>query len=107
VSLAICKALEKRGHRFVRYTDDCNIYVRSQRAGDRLTVGIERFLAKRFKLRVKVNKPRARWHHRACENSWALLALQSGKRSSGASRSGRSHGSRREYGKRRAAAARC
>jgi len=56
VSLAICKALEKRGHRFVRYTDDCNIYVRSQRAGDRLTVGIERFLAKRFKLRVKVNK---------------------------------------------------
>ena len=104
MSLAICKALEKRGHRFVRYADDCNIYVRSQRAGDRLTVGIERFLAKRFKLGVKVNKPRARWHHRACEISWALLAYN---RSSGASRSGRSHGSRREYGKGRAAAARC
>ena len=29
------KELEKRGHRFVRYADDCNIYVRSQRAGER------------------------------------------------------------------------
>ncbi|WP_459593800.1 reverse transcriptase domain-containing protein, partial [Bradyrhizobium diazoefficiens] len=28
------KELEKRGHRFVRYADDCNIYVRSQRAGE-------------------------------------------------------------------------
>ena len=48
------KELEKRGHRFVRYADDCNIYVRSQRAGERVMVGIEQFLAKR--LRLKVNK---------------------------------------------------
>src|SRR6202790_3328923 len=42
------KELEKRGHRFVRYADDCNIYVRSQRAGGRVMAGIERFLAKRL-----------------------------------------------------------
>jgi RNA-directed DNA polymerase len=46
------KELEKRGHRFVRYADDCNIYVRSQKAGERVMAGIEKFLAKRLKLRV-------------------------------------------------------
>jgi RNA-directed DNA polymerase len=51
------KELEKRGHRFVRYADDCNIYVRSQRAGGRVMAGIERFLAKR--LRLKVNKAKS------------------------------------------------
>src|ERR1700676_360974 len=59
------KELEKRGHRFVRYADDCNIYVRSQRAGERVMAGIERFLAKRLKLKVNkaksaVAKPRVR-----------------------------------------------
>ena len=42
--------LEKCGHRFVRYADDCNIYVRSQRAGERVMTSIEQFLAKRLKL---------------------------------------------------------
>src|SRR5271154_3108804 len=51
------KELEKRGHRFVRYADDCNIYVRSRRAGERVMTGIERFLAKRLKL--KVNKAKS------------------------------------------------
>jgi RNA-directed DNA polymerase len=51
------KELEKRGHRFVRYADDCNIYARSQRAGERVMAGIERFLAKRLKL--KVNKAKS------------------------------------------------
>jgi RNA-directed DNA polymerase len=46
------KELEKRGHHFVRYADDCNIYVRSQRAGERVLAGIEGFLAKRLKLKV-------------------------------------------------------
>jgi RNA-directed DNA polymerase len=50
------KELEKRGHRFVRYADDCNIYVRSQRAGERVMAGIEQFLAKRLKLRVNKAK---------------------------------------------------
>jgi RNA-directed DNA polymerase len=51
------KDLEKRGHRFVRYADDCNIYVRSQRAGERVMASIERFLAKRLKL--KINKAKS------------------------------------------------
>src|SRR5882724_814902 len=50
------KELEKRGHRFVRYADDCNIYVRSQRAGERVMAGIEKFLTKRLKLRVNKAK---------------------------------------------------
>jgi RNA-directed DNA polymerase len=51
------KELEKRGHRFVRYADDCNIYVRSRRAGERVMASIEAFLAKRLKL--KVNKAKS------------------------------------------------
>jgi RNA-directed DNA polymerase len=51
------KELEKRGHHFVRYADDCNIYVRSQKAGERVMAGIERFLEKRLKL--KVNKAKS------------------------------------------------
>ncbi len=47
------KELEKRGHRFVRYADDCNIYVKSQRAGERVMVSVTRFLER--KLRLKVN----------------------------------------------------
>src|ERR1700756_3007225 len=59
------KELEKRGHHFVRYADDCNIYVRSQRAGERVMAGVEKFLAKRLKLKVNktksaVAKPSAR-----------------------------------------------
>jgi RNA-directed DNA polymerase len=50
------KELEKRGHRFVRYADDCNIYVRTQRAGERVMESIEQFLAKRLKLRVNKAK---------------------------------------------------
>ena len=51
------RELEKRGHHFVRYADDCNIYVRSQRAGERVLTGIEKFLEKRLKL--KVNKAKS------------------------------------------------
>ena len=46
------RELENRGHRFVRYADDCNIYVRSRRAGERVMASIERFLEKRLKLKV-------------------------------------------------------
>jgi hypothetical protein len=38
------RELERRGHRFVRYADDANIYVRSPRAGERVLVSVERFL---------------------------------------------------------------
>jgi RNA-directed DNA polymerase len=46
------RELERRGHRFVRYADDCNIYVRSRRAGERVMAGIEAFLARRLRLTV-------------------------------------------------------
>src|SRR5882672_3083936 len=51
------RQLERRGHNFVRYADDCNIYVRSQRGGERVMASIERFLTKRLKL--KVNKAKS------------------------------------------------
>ena len=51
------KELEKRGHHFVRYADDCNIYVRSQRAGERVMASIEKFLSRRLKL--KINKAKS------------------------------------------------
>ena len=50
------KELEKRGHRFVRYADDCNIYVRSRRAGERVMASVTRFLARRLKLKVNADK---------------------------------------------------
>jgi RNA-directed DNA polymerase len=46
------KELKRRGHRFVRYADDCNIYVRSRRAGERVMAGIEKFLESHLKLRI-------------------------------------------------------
>lgn len=51
------KELERRGHRFVRYADDCNIYVRSQRAGERVLDSMESFLQKR--LRLVVNRAKS------------------------------------------------
>lgn len=46
------KGLEHRGHRFVRYADDCNVYVRSRRAGQRVMASLERFLRERLRLQV-------------------------------------------------------
>jgi RNA-directed DNA polymerase len=48
--------LERRGHRFVRYADDCNIYVRSERAGQRVMESITRFITQRLKLKVNETK---------------------------------------------------
>jgi RNA-directed DNA polymerase len=50
------KELEKRGHRFVRYADDCNIYVKTQRAGERVMAGVKEFLEKKLKLKVNPKK---------------------------------------------------
>ena len=50
------KELERRGHRFVRYGDDCNIYVKSRRAGERVMASLRRFLTDRLKLRVNETK---------------------------------------------------
>ena len=50
------RELERRGHRFVRYADDANIYVRSHRSGERVLASVERFLKQRLKLTVNRNK---------------------------------------------------
>ena len=50
------RELERRGHRFCRYADDCNIYVKSKRAGERVLVSMTRFLETRLKLRVNREK---------------------------------------------------
>jgi len=50
------KELERRGHAFCRYADDCNIYVQTRRAGERVMASITRFLEERLKLRVNESK---------------------------------------------------
>ena len=50
------RELERRGHRFVRYADDCNIYVRSQRAGERVMKSVSEFITKKLKLKVNEQK---------------------------------------------------
>jgi len=50
------KELEKRGHMFVRYADDCNIYVHSERAGQRVMASVNEFITKRLKLKVNESK---------------------------------------------------
>ena len=53
---ALDKELEKRGLTFCRYADDCNIYVRSERAGQRVMASITKFIEGRLKLKVNVEK---------------------------------------------------
>jgi len=48
--------LEKRGHKFVCYADDCNIYVKSKRAGERVMHSVQRFVESKLKLKVNTNK---------------------------------------------------
>jgi group II intron reverse transcriptase/maturase len=50
------RELERRGHRFVRYADDCNVYVRSQRAGERVMAGLQKLYGR---LRLKVNEAKS------------------------------------------------
>ena len=50
------KELEKGGHEFVRYADDCNIYVKTQRAGERVMGSVREFLEKKLKLKVNPKK---------------------------------------------------
>jgi RNA-directed DNA polymerase len=50
------RELGRRGHRFVRYADDCNIYVRSERAGQRVMEGITSFIMQKLKLKVNEAK---------------------------------------------------
>jgi RNA-directed DNA polymerase len=62
------KELERRGHRFVRYADDCNIYVRSRRAGERVMNSVRRFLDEELSLKVNERKS-------AVDRPWRLKFL--------------------------------
>jgi RNA-directed DNA polymerase len=62
------KELERRGHRFCRYADDCNIYVKSAKAGERVMESITRFLKKR--LRLQINREKS-----AVDRPWARKFL--------------------------------
>lgn len=62
------KEREKRGHKFVRYADDCNIYVRSRRAAERVMQSIHDFLQKRLKLKVNEQKS-------SIDRPWKLKCL--------------------------------
>ena len=57
------RELEKRGHAFCRYADDCNIYVRSQAAGQRVMADMQAFLQERLQLQVNEAKS-------ACARPW-------------------------------------
>ena len=48
------KELARRGHRFCRYADDCNIYARSRRAGERVMASVSRFLTQKLRLKSMV-----------------------------------------------------
>lgn len=50
------RELERRGHAFCRYADDCNVYVSSQRAGERVLASLTRFISERLKLQVNAAK---------------------------------------------------
>lgn len=50
------KELERRGHKHLRYADDCNIYVKSKAAGERVLKSLARYVEERLKLRVNVEK---------------------------------------------------
>jgi RNA-directed DNA polymerase len=59
------RELEKRGHKFVRYADDCNIYVKTPRAGERVMKSVKEFIERKLKLKInesksKVDKPSKR-----------------------------------------------
>lgn len=50
------KELEQRGHKFVRYADDCNIYIKTPRAGERVMRSVSSFITRRLKLKVNQEK---------------------------------------------------
>lgn len=92
------KELERRGHRFVRYSDDCNIYVRSRKAGERVMASIETFLERRLKLKVNRAKSAvARPDHR----KFLGFSFTQGESRAGASRPRRLPAARREFESRR------
>ena len=74
------KELESRGHSFCRYADDCNIYVKSRKAGERVMTSIVDFIEKKLKLKVNRCKEWSQALFR-CEVPW--YTLYAGRRDKG------------------------
>ncbi len=71
--------LERRGHRFVRYADDRNIYVRSERAGQTVMASLKSLIEKRLRLQVNANKSKVAKSQDRTFLSFKLWRLKSGK----------------------------
>ncbi len=71
--------LAARGHRFVRYADDCNVYVKSERAGQRVMASLVRFIEKRLRLKVNADKSKVARPKERTFLSLKLWRLKSGK----------------------------
>jgi len=71
--------LAARGHRFVRYADDCNVYVRSERAGHRVMASLRNFIEKRLRLRVNAEKSKVAKPEECTFLSLRLRKSESGK----------------------------
>ncbi|UYZ12619.1 group II intron reverse transcriptase/maturase [Brevibacillus sp. WF146] len=70
------KELERRGHRFCRYADDCNIYVRTKRAGERVKASVERYLTRVLKLKINQQKSAV---DRPCNRKFLGFSFAPGK----------------------------
>ena len=70
------KELERRGHRFARYADDCNVYVQSRRAGERVMTSLESFLSKR--LRLPINREKSAVARLWAANFWGTPSRRVG-----------------------------
>ncbi len=71
------KELERRGHRFCRYADDCNIYVKSEQAGERVMRSVSEFLSNQ--LRLKVNKAKSSVAHVEARQFLGYRLLRGGR----------------------------
>lgn len=83
------KELEKRGLKFARYADDCNVYVKSERAGNRVMAGLTHWLSRKLKLKVNAKKsavahPETRkflgYSFRRGRKVWCVVSPESVKR---------------------------
>ena len=83
------KELEKRGLKFARYADDCNVYVKSERAGNRVMAGLTHWLSRKLKLKVNADKsavahPETRkllgYSFRRGRQVWCVVSPESVKR---------------------------
>jgi RNA-directed DNA polymerase len=75
------RELERRDHRFVRYADDCNIYVRSARAGQRVMASISIFITRKLKLKINQSKSKVDRPWRCKFLGFRIIAGKQTKRS--------------------------